>query len=108
MQAICNLYVGDGHKTWIIRLGNVGIVGHAGDLVRGNAIKMRKIFYWALIAFIIFLIIALIQKILGGSLGFEEIVVGLLIANLGYSFYLNSKFSEHVGWHKGSKGEGEQ
>lgn len=61
----------------------------------------KKIFYWLLGLFIIFLIIALLQKILGGSLGFEEIVVGLLIANLGYSFYISSKLSEHLGWHKG-------
>ena len=44
----------------------------------------------------------------GGSLGFEEIVIGLLIANLGYVFYLqrdmskiDSKISGHIGWHKG-------
>lgn len=60
-----------------------------------------KIFYWILGIFIIILIIILLQKILGGSLGFEEIVIGLLIANLGYSFYINSKLSEHLGWHKG-------
>jgi len=47
------------------------------------------------------LIIELIRKILGGSLEFEEIIIGLLIANLGYSFYINSKVSEHIGWHKG-------
>lgn len=60
-----------------------------------------KIFYWLLGIFVIFLIIVLLEKILGGSLGFEEIVIGLLIANLGYSFYINSKLSEHLGWHKG-------
>ncbi len=68
----------------------------------------KNLFYWLLGIFIIFLIVVLIQKILGGSLGFEEIVIGLLVANLGYSFYLqgsisrlNSKISEHLGWHKG-------
>ena len=42
-----------------------------------------------------------ITKDIGGSLGFEELIVGLLIANLGYSFYINAKLSEHIGWHKG-------
>ena len=48
------------------------------------------------------------RKILGGSLGFEEMVVGLLVANLGYVIALhgrisgvNAKLSEHIGWHKG-------
>jgi len=61
----------------------------------------QKIFYWLLVAFMIYLVYELVRKILGGSLGFEEIVVGLLIANLGYSFHLNSRMSEHFGWHKG-------
>ena len=63
--------------------------------------NFKKILYWLLIIFIIYLIIELIRKILGGSLGLEEIVIGLLISNLGYSFYINSKVSEHIGWHKG-------
>ena len=64
-------------------------------------IDLEKILYWLLILFVIYLIIEIIRKILGGSLGFEELVIGLLIANLGYSFYINSKISEHMGWHKG-------
>ena len=63
--------------------------------------KWQKILYWLLIIFMIYLIIELIRRIFGGSLGFEELVIGLLIANLGYSFYINSKISEHIGWHKG-------
>jgi len=61
----------------------------------------EKILYWLLVIFMAYLIIELLRKILGGSLGFEELVIGLLIANLGYSFYINSKISEHFGWHKG-------
>ncbi len=70
----------------------------------------KKIFYWLLAIFTVYLIIEVIRNILGGSLGFEEVVIGLLIANLGYSFYLqgsisrlNSKISEHIGWHKGKE-----
>lgn len=48
-----------------------------------------------------YLVFEIIRKILGGSWGFEELVVGLLLANLGYSFYINSKLSGHLGWHKG-------
>ena len=55
-------------------------------------IKMEireKILYWLLSLFTLFLIIVLSQKIFRESLGFEEIVIGLLIADLGYSFYIN-------------------
>ncbi|MFH0977786.1 MAG: hypothetical protein V1837_00645 [Candidatus Woesearchaeota archaeon] len=61
--------------------------------------------------FLAYLIFELIRKLLGGSLGFEELVIGLLIANLGYSFYLrgylskiDSKISGHIGWHSGQNG----
>jgi len=64
---------------------------------------LEKILYWLLIIFIVYMIIEIIRNILGGSLGFEELVVGLLIANIGYSFYINSKVSEHIGWHKGKE-----
>ena len=63
--------------------------------------KWEIILSWLLAIFIIYLIIELLRKIFGGSLGFEELVIGLLIANLGYSFYINSKLSGHIGWRKG-------
>lgn len=70
--------------------------------------KLRKILYWLFFVFLIYLIYELIRKLVGGSFGFEELVIGLLIANLGYSLYLrdsinriNSKLSGHIGWHKG-------
>lgn len=72
--------------------------------------KYTKIAYWILILFVVYLIYEIIRKLLGGSLGFEELVIGLLIANLGYSFYLkesimniDSKVSGHIGWHKGQE-----
>ncbi|MEW6063540.1 MAG: hypothetical protein AB1571_04190 [Nanoarchaeota archaeon] len=61
----------------------------------------KKILYWLLTLFMIYLIIEIIRKIIGGSLGFEELVIALLVANLGYSFYINSKISGHIGWHRG-------
>jgi len=47
------------------------------------------------------MIYELLRTILGGSLGFETLVIGLLATSLGFSFYLNSKISGHIGWHKG-------
>lgn len=66
-------------------------------------LNFKKIVYWIFVLFLIYLIIELIRKIVGGSLGFEELVIGLLIANLGYSFYINYRVSEHMGWHKGKE-----
>ncbi|MBI2672381.1 hypothetical protein HYX16_05590 [Candidatus Woesearchaeota archaeon] len=70
----------------------------------------RNIFYWVLVIFTVYIIIEIIRKIFGGSLGFEELVIALLIANLGHTFFLhskiaimNSKLSEHIGWYKGKK-----
>lgn len=64
-------------------------------------ITFENILYWLLFLFIIYLAYEIIRKILGGSLGFEELAIGLLIANLGYSFYINDKLAEHLGWHRG-------
>ena len=63
----------------------------------------QKVLFWLLFIFMIYLSIELLRKVFGGSLGFEELVVGLLIANLGYSFYINNQISEHLGWHKRMK-----
>ena len=69
---------------------------------------LKKIVYWVFFIFLVYLIYELLRKILGGSLAFETLVIGLLIANLGYSFYLkgsinkiDSKIAEHIGWHEG-------
>ena len=67
-----------------------------------------NIFQLIFIMFLIYLIFELLRKILWGSLGFEEMVVALLVANLAFSFQLslklndiNSKLSEHIGWIRG-------
>lgn len=71
---------------------------------------IQKILYWIFLAFLIYLIYELLRKLFSGSLGFEELIIGLLIANLGYSFYLissinkvDTKISSHIGWHKGKE-----
>ena len=74
--------------------------------------KFMKIFRLILMLFIIYIIIEIIRKLFGGSLGSEDIITALVLANLGYTFSLNlhmnqrissldSKLSEHMGWHKG-------
>jgi len=65
--------------------------------------KWNNLFYWLLVLFVLYLIIEIIRKIFGGSLGFEDLVIALLVANLGYSFYISSKLSNHLGWHKGKE-----
>ena len=69
---------------------------------------LRKLVYGLFVLFLAYLVFELIRKLTSGSLGFEELVIALLIANLGYSFYLkeslnkiDSKISGHLGWHKG-------
>lgn len=69
-----------------------------------------KFFRWFLIIFTTYIIFEVIRKILGGSLGFEELVITLLVTNIGFTFALNkrlsdiaTKVSDHLGWHKGRK-----
>ncbi len=64
---------------------------------------LQKFLYWAFLLFLIYLAFELLRKLLGGSLGFEELVIGLLVANLGYSYHINTKLSEHLGWHRGKE-----
>lgn len=81
-------------------------------MVKIKTKKIKKIFgkviYWAFFAFLVYLIFELIRIIFGGSLGFEEAMISLLVVNLGYTFYntnlirrVDSKLSGHMGWHKG-------
>jgi len=80
------------------------LVYHTGGIV----MKWMNLFALLLGLFVIYIIIELVRKLLGGSLGFEELVIGLLTTNLAYTFglhsklsSLNAKFAEHIGWHKG-------
>lgn len=72
---------------------------------------LEKTLYILFVLFLTYLIFEVLRKILGGSLGFEELVIALLIANLGYSFYLKESFNKidtkienHLGWHRGKDG----
>ncbi|MDI6825830.1 MAG: hypothetical protein QMD36_01385 [Candidatus Aenigmarchaeota archaeon] len=63
--------------------------------------RVKNIIYWLFFLFLIFIVIEIIMSMFKKALGFEELVIGLLTANLGYSFHINSRLSEHLGWHKG-------
>lgn len=81
--------------------------------------NITKLLYWIFNLFVAYLIFEIIRKILGGSLGFEELVSGFLIANVGYLAVIQRKIaktemrlseqiakvqaqlSEHLGWHRG-------
>jgi len=61
----------------------------------------RKIIWWAYILLLIFLIITVLRRIIYG--GSDVLIVGLLLANLGYSWYINSQLQRHMGEHEGYK-----
>ncbi len=81
--------------------------------------EKRGVWYWLLVVYIIFMIIQIMRKIFGGSWGVEELITGLVIGNITYTMALHktimkmnsevlskialmdSKLSEHMGWHKG-------
>ena len=69
------------------------------DKININKI-IKKIIYVLFVLFLVYLVFELIRKIFFGSLGFEELVIALLVANLGYSFYINTKLSKHLGWYE--------
>ncbi len=66
-------------------------------------ISWRIILKWLLILFVLYLIFEIIRNIFGGSLSQNDVTLGLVIANVGYSFYLTEKISDHLGWHRGRK-----
>lgn len=66
-------------------------------------VKIQKttVVTWLLRIFLLLLgsilIYQLLRKIFGGS-WHEQLLLGLILANLGYSFYLGNKLSEQQGW----------
>ena len=64
---------------------------------------VRKILYWLIVIFGIYLIIELIRVIFGGSLGEGDMLSGVFFINANFTFYLAYKLSEHLGWHKGNE-----
>jgi len=52
-----------------------------------------------LIVYIIYVIYQIVKRGLGGSWGFEALIIAILIANLGYSFYISAQLQRHLGKH---------
>ena len=50
-------------------------------------INFGKVLYWVFVIFLVYLIFELIRKVLGGSLGFEELVI-ISSFVIGYSSFL--------------------
>lgn len=80
------------------------VYNHGGEVIMNFKILIE----WAIGIFVIYLAIEIIRKILGGSLAFESIVIGLLVGQVSYLYHIHSriskidaKLSEHIGWHKG-------
>lgn len=55
---------------------------------------IQKVLYWIFLIFLTYLIYEILLKLVGGSLAFETLVIGLLITNLGYSFYLRESIDK--------------
>ena len=68
------------------------------NMISAGLVKIVFVFF---LTFLLYFLVDVSFKRIG--IGVEELVIGLLIANLGYSFYINSKLSNHIGWHSGLK-----
>ncbi len=108
---VYNLYGTYAKRSFIY--SNVNIVYSCVNLVYQNGLlgmnmNFRKIFYWLLTLFGIYVIFEIVRTILGGSLSFEQLVIAILVLIMGLIYKistqlsdLNSKISGHIGWHKG-------
>ncbi len=70
----------------------------------------RMLLYILFALFMVYLIIEMARKLLGGSLTIEELILALVVANIGFSFYLKdsvtrveSKLEGHMGGHRGKE-----
>ncbi len=70
--------------------------------------NFKKCLYWLLLIFVLYLTFEILRKIFGGSLGFEELIIGLIITNISLTFHLkesinkvDNKITKHLGWHRG-------
>jgi len=54
-----------------------------------------------IVIFTLFIIIQIIKVMFSGSWAIEDVIVGLLIANLSWSFLISYTVLMHLGGHKG-------
>jgi hypothetical protein len=76
--------------------------------------KIGKILKILLALFAVYIIYEIVRKLAGGSLSIEEIILTLIILNLGWTALMQRQLSSHLGEHKryrtgrkNSKKEGE-
>ncbi|MEK6858262.1 MAG: hypothetical protein AABX39_06770 [Nanoarchaeota archaeon] len=62
--------------------------------------KTKTITVSALILFSTYVLYQILRKLLGGSWSIEEIILALVVVNLGWTGYLQKEFSQHVGEQK--------
>ena len=64
-------------------------------------IKFKDTIKIALFIFAIYVIYQIFKKILGGSWSIEQIILSLLILNIGWTALIQRQISAHLGEHKG-------
>jgi len=64
-------------------------------------IRLENIIKMALFLFAIYIIYQILRKIFGGSWSIEQIILSLLILNIGWTALLQRQLSSHMGEHKG-------
>ncbi|MDP2908635.1 MAG: hypothetical protein Q8N77_02400 [Nanoarchaeota archaeon] len=64
-------------------------------------IKLEDIIKTALVLFAVYIIYQVLRKILGGGWSIEQIILSLLILNIGWTALLQRQLSSHIGEHKG-------
>ena len=62
--------------------------------------KTKTITVSALILFSTYVLYQILRKLLGGSWSIEEIILALVVVNLGWTGYFQKEFSQHVGEQK--------
>ena len=65
--------------------------------------RERMLFRLLVFLFLLQLIFNIIRNIFGGLYTIQEFMIFMLVANVGYTFYVHAKLSEHLGWHKGKE-----
>lgn len=60
---------------------------------------ISTIIKWGYILLLIVLVVMVIRKIFYG--GSDALIIGLILANLGYSWYINNQLQRHIGQHEG-------
>jgi len=64
-------------------------------------IKLEDLIKISLLLFAVYIIYQIIRKILGGSWSIEQIILSLLVLNIGWTALLQRQLSAHIGKHKG-------